>query len=286
MNSRTVGRMLVGACALAGLVGLGPRPAAAKLFELQLKVHAGGIAGVAGAEKWDPANQNADLAGVAGTDFFIERRGGAFGGTFNVEVFFVDLTYEFYQLVDGKGLGSTLNNFLVGFDWDFNPGRWVITPYVHAGFGLATQNSDWLAKAYPQAPSIGLEDLQSRIVMVRAGVTLERRLGRFFRLGLDVGFGYHYAMQTAYAANDLDGHSHGFHVLGNVYLSFAWNPFERKRKPEDAAPGPLQPTPPPPTPDPPPAPAVPPQVGGPTSAPPAPAPPAPPARKGGAPAPR
>ena len=148
-----------------GVMGLvcfaGPRPAEAKLLELQLRVHGGGLAGVFGTGEYDPANST-DAQAAAGEDFFKSRRGGCFGGTLNVEVLFVDLTYEFYQLANGEGLGSTLNNFLVGFDWDFRTGRkWVITPYILAGFGLATQNNSWLSKSYPQialADEIGSND--------------------------------------------------------------------------------------------------------------------------------
>jgi hypothetical protein len=229
-------RRLVAAIAFAlGLVTLGGRPASAKLLELTLKVHGGGIAGLYGTENYDPLSSNPDLAAVTGKDFFKERRGATFGGTFGVEVLFVDIIYEFYQFVDGKGLGSTLNNFLIGFDWDFNVGTgWAITPYLVTGFGLATQNNSWLKKQYPEYPQITGADLTSKIVMVRIGVQFERKLGRFFRLGLDLGAGYHYAMETAKATNDLSGHSHGFHILGNLYLAFVWNVFGHKEKPHMA----------------------------------------------------
>ncbi|MDY0001948.1 MAG: hypothetical protein RBU30_11680 [Polyangia bacterium] len=204
-----------------------PREASAKLLELTLKVHGGGFAGLYGTEDYDPLT--GPVGEVAGKDFFKERRGAAFGATLGVEVLFVDLVYEFYQFADSDGLSSTLNNFLAGFDWDFRAGEsWVITPYLLVGFGLATQNNSWLQKKYPQ---IALEDLDSRLVQLRLGVTFERRLGRFFRLGFEAGAGYHYAMQTATAANDLDGHSHGFHVMGNIYLAFVWNVFEKKAEP-------------------------------------------------------
>jgi len=214
---------------VVGLVGLaGPSPAEAKLLELQLRVHGGGLAGIYGTEEYDPSNTDPDLAAVAGEDFFKARSGGCFGGTLNVEVLFIDFTYEFYQLVDNNGLNSTLNNFLVGFDWDFRAGRkWVITPYLLAGFGLATQNNSWLAKEYPQ---IALADLESRMVMTRIGIRFEYMVGKFFRLGFDIGGGYHYGMTTASAANDLDGHSHGFHVIGNISLAFVWNVFAKEKK--------------------------------------------------------
>ena len=213
---------------LAALVWTGaPRPASAKLLELTLKVHGGGFAGLYGTEDYDPLT--GPVGEVAGKDFFKERSGAAFGATLGVEVLFVDFVYEFYQFADEDGLSSTLNNLMIGFDWDFRAGeKWVITPYLMAGFGFATQNNSWLQKKYPQ---IALEDLDSRIAQVRLGLTFERKLGRFFRLGLEVGAGYHYAMQTATEANDLDGHSHGFHVMGNLYLAFVWNVFEQKEKP-------------------------------------------------------
>jgi hypothetical protein len=137
--------------------------------------------------------------------------------------------YEFYQLADADGLSSTLNNFLLGFDWDFSAGpKWIFTPYLKAGFGLATQNNSWLSKKYPQ---ISLEDLESRIVMVRLGLEIERKLGRFFRIGFEAGLGYHYMIQNAgTAANDLDGHSHGFHVMGNLSLAFVWDPFGHSKR--------------------------------------------------------
>lgn len=215
--------------AVVGLVCLaGPRPAEAKLLELQLRVHGGGLAGIYGTGEYDPVNST-EAEAAAGEDFFKSRRGGCFGGTLNVEVLFIDLTYEFYQLVDNNGLNSTLNNFLVGFDWDFKAGRrWVITPYLLAGFGLATQNNKWLAKEYPQ---IALTDLESRMVMTRIGIRFEYELGRFFRLGFDIGGGYHYGMTTATAANNVEeGHSHGFHVIGNISLAFVWNVFAKEKK--------------------------------------------------------
>lgn len=218
-----------------GVVGLvcfaAPRPAEAKLLELQLRIHGGGLAGIYGTGEYDPTNST-EASAAAGEDFFKTRRGGCFGGTLNVEVLFIDLTYEFYQLANGDGLGSTLNNFLVGFDWDFKTGRkWVITPYLLAGFGLATQNNSWLSKSYPQ---IALADLESRMVMTRIGIRFEYMLGKFFRLGFDIGGGYHYGMTTATAANNVEeGHSHGFHVIGNISLAFVWNVFgKKKKKPE------------------------------------------------------
>lgn len=212
-----------------GVLAAQGRPASAKLLELTLKVHGGGFAGIYGTESYDPLSTHPDLAEVAGKDFFKERRGGTFGFTLGVEVLFVDLVYEFYQFADLDGLGSTLNNLLVGFDWDFRAGeRWVITPYILAGIGLATQNNAWLKKKYPQ---ISNEDLDSKIVQVRLGLTFERMLGRFFRLGFEAGIGYHYSMQTVKAANDLDGHSHGFHVMGNLYVAFVWNVFGKKEEP-------------------------------------------------------
>jgi hypothetical protein len=207
----------------------GPPAAEAKLLELQLRLHGGGVAGIYGTGDYDPVNST-DAEAAAGEDFFLSRRGGAFGGTLNVEVLFVDFTYEFYQLADSNGLGSTLNNFLVGFDWDFKTGkRWVITPYILAGFGLATQNNSWLNKSYPQ---IELADLESRMAITRIGVRAEIKLGKYFRLGFDIGGGYHYGITTASAANNVEeGHSHGFHVIGNVSLAFVWNVFPKKKKP-------------------------------------------------------
>ncbi len=217
---------------MVGTVGLvcmaGPAPAEAKLLELQLRVHGGGLAGIYGTGDYDPANST-EVGDAAGEDFFLSRRGGAFGGTLNVEVLFVDFTYEFYQLADSNGLGSTLNNFLVGFDWDFKTGkRWVITPYILAGFGLATQNNSWLDKEYPQ---IELADLESRMAITRIGIRAEVKLGKYFRLGFDVGGGYHYGMTTATSANNVEeGHSHGFHVIGNISLAFVWNVFPKKKE--------------------------------------------------------
>lgn len=220
----------LGLVALVALLAGSARPASAKIFELTLRLHAGGVAGLYGTENYDPLQADPDLAAVSGADFYKERRGATFGGVLGVEVFFVDLIYEFYQFADGDGLGSTLNNMLVGFDWDFKAGRkWVFTPYVVTGIGLATQNNSWLAKKYPQ---IALEDLNSRIVQVRVGLQIERKLGRFFRVGFEVGAGYHYMIQNAsgLAANDLEGHSHGFHIMGHISLAFVWDPFDRKKK--------------------------------------------------------
>lgn len=215
-------RMIAGVLALgaAGLIcGASPRPAEAKLLELQLRLHGGGMIGLYGTEKVDPANTNPDLVDVAGEDFFKAHRGGSFGGTLNIEVLFIDLTYEFYQLVDGNRLGSTLNNFLIGFDWDFKAGKsWVVTPYLLARFKLATQNNSWLEKEHE--PQIDLSDLLQRMVQVRIGLQIEVMAGRFFRFGLDFGLGYHYGMNTDRASNDLAGHSHGFHILGNLSVAF------------------------------------------------------------------
>ncbi len=221
---------LVALVAFGALQVAQPRPASAKILELTLRVHGGGIAGLYGTENYDPLSSDPDLAAVSGKDFFKERRGAAFGATAGIEVFFIDVIYEFYQLADADGLGSTLNNILLGFDWDFKAGEhWVFTPYIVSGIGLATQNNSWLKKKYPQ---IALEDLNSRIVQVRIGLQIERRLGRFFRIGFEVGAGYHYMITAASdtAANDLEGHSHGFHVLGNISLAFVWDPFEPKKK--------------------------------------------------------
>jgi hypothetical protein len=220
--------ILASTVAVVGLVCVAwPRPAEAKLLELQLRLHGGGLAGIYGTG--DPLSSNADVGDAAGEDFFKSRRGGCFGGTLNVEVIFIDFTYEFYQLADSNGLGSTLNNFLVGFDWDFKTGRrWVITPYLLAGFGQATQNNSWLKKEYPQ---IALADLESRMAITRIGIQFEYQLGRFFRLGFDIGGGYHYGMTTATAANNVEkGHSHGFHVIGNISLAFVWNVFAKRKE--------------------------------------------------------
>ncbi len=211
------------------LCTVAPQRAEAKLLELQLRLHGGGMAGIYGTEDYDPAATDPDLRDLSGEDFFKARRGACFGGTLNVEVLFIDLTYEFYQLADGNGLSNTLNNFLIGFDWDFKAGRkWVVTPYLLAGFGLATKNNSWLSKSHPQ---ISLVDLESRMVMTRIGIRFEYKLGRFFRLGFDIGGGYHYGINTvSSAANDLEGHSHGFHVIGNISLAFVWNVFQKKKK--------------------------------------------------------
>ncbi len=237
---RSTGRAGLAAAVALALLALGARPASAKIFELTLRLHAGGMAGLYGTEEADPLSTDPDLAEVAGEDFFKARRGAAFGGNLGVEVFFVDVVYEFYQLADADGLSSTLNNFMLGFDWDFSAGpKWIFTPYLKAGFGLATQNNSWLNKKYPQ---ISLEDLESRIVQVRLGLEIERKLGRFFRIGFEAGVGYHYMIQNASgtAANDLDGHSHGFHVMGNISLAFVWDPFghSKKKKPGTEGSGP------------------------------------------------
>ncbi len=227
---RRLGAVLVGLVALGLVWGAAPDRAEAKLLELQLRIYGGGLAGLYGTESFDPAATDPALRDLSGEDFFKARTGGFFGGSLNVEVLFVDLTYEFYQLVDDHGMGNTLNNFLVGFDWDFKAGeKWLVTPYLLAGFGLATKNNSWLAKEHPQ---IGLADLESRLVMVRVGLQIEYKLGRFFRLGFDLGAGYHYGINTVTAANDLDGHSHGFHIIGNVNLAFVWNVFQRKKPKE------------------------------------------------------
>jgi len=225
---RRIGVWVTMASVVALVCMSGPRPAEAKLLELQLRLHGGGLAGIYGTGEYDPASST-EAGAAAGEDFFLSRRGGAFGGTLNVEVLFVDFTYEFYQLADDNGLGSTLNNFLVGFDWDFKTGRrWVITPYILAGFGLATQNNSWLNKEYPQ---ISLADLESRMAITRIGIRAEIKLGKYFRLGFDVGGGYHYGITTATAANNVEeGHSHGFHVIGNISLAFVWNVFPKKKK--------------------------------------------------------
>ena len=90
-----------------------------------------------------------DIRASSLPDFYKERRGATFGANLGVEVLFVDLIYEFYQFADGDGLSSTLNNFMVGFDWDFAAGaKWLFTPYVRTGFGLATQNMDLFLREY------------------------------------------------------------------------------------------------------------------------------------------
>jgi hypothetical protein len=213
---------------LAVILSAGAPPAEAKLFELNIKIHGGGMGGLQLADSVDPANTDPELAAVAGEDFFLRRRGAMFGGVVGVEIFFIDIMYEFYQFADANGLSSTLSNIFIGFDWHFPAGkRWLFEPYVVGGIGFATHNNSWLAKKYPQ---IALEDLDSRIAQVRVGLRIELKLGDYFRLGIDGGFGYHYGMQTATMSNDLDGHSHGFHFMGSLYLSFVWEPWRPEKK--------------------------------------------------------
>jgi hypothetical protein len=64
-----------------------------------------------------------------------------------------------------------------------------------------------------------------------------------FRIGVDGGGGYHYMLQTDKAANDLEGHSHGFHAYVMGVVRFQWEPFakdeEKKRETVEQNPVPL-----------------------------------------------
>ncbi len=202
--------------------------ARAKVLELWVQVQGGGLYGLYGTEKFDPATD----VSPATDDFFRSHSGAGFGVQVGIELFFVDVVVDFLQLADGNGLSGTLTCFLLGYDWDFELGdRWVLTPFGLVGFGLATYDNSWLEKEYPQ---ISKADLQARAALLRLGTRLEFKLHELFRVGLEGGIGYHYVLQTDKAANDLEGHSHGFHVYGMGILRFQWEPFAQKERGEPA----------------------------------------------------
>lgn len=200
------------------------RSADAKLLEIWVQGQAGGIYGFYGTEKYDPIQSESP----AQDDFFRMNSGGTFGLQVGVEIFFIDVIMDFAQYYDGNGLSSTLTCFMLGFDWDFALSRrWELTPYVMGGFALATYNNSWVKKDYPQ---IALADLKGRGALARTGLRLEFKLHEMFRVGVDGGVGYHYMLQTDKAANDMEGHSHGFHGYVMGIVRFQWEPFRKKEE--------------------------------------------------------
>lgn len=196
----------------------------AKVLEIWLQGQGGGMYGFYGTEKFDPATD----VSVAQDDFFQLHSGGTFGFQLGVEVFFVDVIIDFAQFYNDNGLSATLTCFMLGFDWDFSLSkRWELTPYGMGGFALGTYNNSWLEKEKPQ---IAFDDLQARGVLARVGARLEFKLHEMLRIGVDAGAGYHYMLQTDKTANDLDGHSHGFHGYVMGIVRFQWEPFKKKKK--------------------------------------------------------
>jgi len=195
----------------------------AKILELWVQAQGGGMYGMYGTEKYDPASS----ISPAQDDFFRAHSGGVFGGQAGIELFFVDVVVDFAQFYDKNGLSGTLTSFMLGFDWDFAIGRrWEVTPFGLVGFGLATFDNSWLRKEYPQ---IGKADLSARAALVRAGARLEFKIVEMLRLGVEAGVGYHYEIATDKAANDLEGHSHGFHGYVMGLVRFQWEPFRHRR---------------------------------------------------------
>ncbi|MCD6496926.1 MAG: hypothetical protein J7M25_01295 [Deltaproteobacteria bacterium] len=202
--------------------GVGGR-AEAKILELWLQAQGGGMYGMYGTEKYDPASS----ISPAQDDFFRAHSGGLFGAQAGIELFFVDVVVDFAQFYDHNGLSGTLTSFMLGFDWDFAIGRrWEVTPFGLVGFGLATFDNSWLRKEYPQ---IDKADLSARAALVRVGARLEFKIVEMLRLGVEAGVGYHYEIATDKAANDLEGHSHGFHGYVMGLVRFQWEPFRHRR---------------------------------------------------------
>ena len=249
IGTRTRAAGLIAAAAVMFFVGR----ADAKVLELYLQAQGGGIYGIYGTEKYDPARDPSP----ADSDFFKIYSGGSFGLHVGAEVFFIEIAMDFMQFYTDKGLSANLVCILLGFDWDFPISRrWEITPYVYGGFALATYSIDWLRKRYPQ---ISRGDLQGRGGIARLGARLEFKLHEMFRIGVEGGGGYHYMFQEDSYANDQEGHSHGFHAYIMGIIRFQWEPFKKKKKKKEEIvvpvikiqPAPPAPTPPAPAPTPP-----------------------------------
>jgi hypothetical protein len=199
--------------------------ARAKVLELWVQGQGGGIYGLYGAEDYDPVADDHPVS----DDFFKSHRGGSFGAQVGIELFFVDAIIDFQQFYDENGLSATLTCFMLGFDWDFALSQsWEVTPYGMGGFAFATFNNDWLKEDY----QINRADLEARGAVVRLGARLEYKLHEMFRLGVDGGIGYHYILQEDKLANDLEGHSHGFHAYIMGMVRFQWEPFKKDEKDE------------------------------------------------------
>jgi hypothetical protein len=199
----------------------------AKVLELWVQGQAGGIYGIYGTEDFDPAAGVNPDESAATDDFFKVHSGGTVGAQVGVELFFIDAIIDFQQFYNDEGLSATLTLFMLGFDWDFPLSEnWEISPYGMGGFAFATYNNDWLK----DDQKISRADLEGRGAVARLGARLEYKLHEMFRIGVDGGAGYHYMLQTDKAANDLEGHSHGFHAYVMGVVRFQWEPFAQDEK--------------------------------------------------------
>lgn len=197
---------LVAVLATAGLAGIAPRPAQARLVDLYAGATAGGVTG------WGTTSRT--------PDFFDTTRGPGVGFDLGVKLLFIDVSATFLQVFNSSGTSGTLIQLLLGGEVDLPLGpavlpdgqsRNVLKPKLAGGFGFGTPG--------PVSPPLTDSQISAKGIVGNATVGYEYFLNPFIGIGAEGTFGYHYFFGGD-VVNSSQTYSSGYHLLGLGTVTF------------------------------------------------------------------
>src|SRR5690349_13177073 len=198
----SAGKTLAFSILLAVLV---PRPAQAKLLDLNLAIGGGGGFGQG-------------LAGTFKDDaFFDDKAGGLYGLRLGAAVLFIDVIIDHWQFTAGSVIG-TWTQFMLGFDVDFAlgddppPGQKKARPYAeigaYAGYGVGTGGQ--------VDPPLDNSEVSDKGLVGQASIGVDYRLTDVFSLGLNLPVTYAYSLKQG-AADDEENYYQQFGAAAIFY---------------------------------------------------------------------
>ncbi len=204
-------------------------PAEAKVLELYLQPHVGGMSGIYSQKRFFWGDE--DRALNTEEDYFMLNKGGFYGISLGAEFMFLEAQLELNQSIVPGGVSSTYLAFMVGLDADFDIDKeQVWTIFLMGGVALGTINDDWLKKEQPQ---IAHQDLDAQIALLRVGMRYEYKFTRMIRFSAEGGIGAHVLQLSQKPANADESQSSGVHVFGQVGLRIVWDVFGKSPEESD-----------------------------------------------------